>query len=151
MPRITSFLHCEHLRRYPWFREGRNLVEGTIVITGIEPMKLDDYVADVLMRDLVGHDRRPVCFLVYLWLSAEEQRRGRAVQISYQELAESIGVSKSSAQSAIGWLIRRRLLGVAKQSVTATPRYSVLTPWRREESGAKGRKKERPVEVEGIW
>lgn len=25
---------------------------------------IDDYVVDVLMRDLVGHDRRPVCFLV---------------------------------------------------------------------------------------
>ena len=24
---------------------------------------LDDYVTDVLMRDLVGHDRRPVSFL----------------------------------------------------------------------------------------
>jgi hypothetical protein len=24
---------------------------------------LDDYIVDVLMRDLVGHDRRPVSFL----------------------------------------------------------------------------------------
>ena len=23
------------------------------------------------MRDLVGHDRRPVAFLVYLWLAAQ--------------------------------------------------------------------------------
>lgn len=94
-------------------------------------LKLDDYVVDVLMRDLVGHDRRPVCFLAYLWLSSEEQRRGGAVQISYQELAESLGVSKSSAQSGVGWLIRRKLLARTKQTVTATPRYRVLTPWRR--------------------
>lgn len=26
---------------------------------------LDDYVVDTLMRDLVGHDHRPVSFLVY--------------------------------------------------------------------------------------
>ena len=93
--------------------------------------KLDPYVTDVLLRDLVGHDRRPASFLVYLWFTAEQQRRVSAVTISYQELAESIGISKSSAQSAVGWLIRRRLLAVTKSSVTATPADKVLTPWRR--------------------
>jgi hypothetical protein len=91
---------------------------------------LDAYVTDVLMRDLVGHDRRPVSFLVYLWLAAEQKRRNGAVRISYSELAESIGVSKSSAQSAVGWLVRRRLLAVAKENATATPRYTVLSPWK---------------------
>src|SRR6202451_2137581 len=92
-------------------------------------LALDPYLTDVLMRDLVGHDRRPVSFLVYLWLAAEQQRRNAAVQISYQELAECIGVSKSSAQSAVSWLVRRRLLAASKESVTATPRYAVLSPW----------------------
>jgi hypothetical protein len=91
---------------------------------------LDLYVTDVLLRDLVGHDRRPVSFLVYLWLAVEQQRRDAAVQISYQELAECIGVSKSSAQSAVSWLVRRRLLAVSKENVTATPRYTVLSPWK---------------------
>jgi hypothetical protein len=57
---------------------------------------IDDYVTDVLMRDLVGHDKRPVSFLVYLWLAAEQQRRSSAVQISYQELAESIGLARAA-------------------------------------------------------
>jgi hypothetical protein len=92
---------------------------------------LDDYITDVLMRDLVGHDRRPVAFLVYLWLAAEQKRRNGIVQVSYQELAESIGVSKSSAQAAVHWLCRRKLLGSSKQNATAVPRYAVLTPWRR--------------------
>jgi hypothetical protein len=91
---------------------------------------IDDYVTDTLMRDLVGHDRRPASFLVYLWLSAEQTRRGGDVEISYQELSESIGISKSSTQSAVSWLLRRKLLGVSRQSVTATPRYSVRMPWR---------------------
>jgi len=78
----------------------------------------------------VGHDRKPVSFLVYLWLTAEQQRRGAAVQISYSELAESVGVSKSSAQSAVGWLVRRRLLTAIKENATATPRYTVLSPWK---------------------
>jgi hypothetical protein len=90
----------------------------------------DDYVTDALMRDLVGHDKRPVSFLVYLWLASEEQRLGAAVQISYQELAESIGVSKSSAQTAVGWLVRRKLLSASKANATATPLYKVLSPWR---------------------
>ena len=94
-------------------------------------ISLDDYVFDVLLRDLVGHDRRPVCFLVYVWLAAESGRRGGVVEISYRELAESIGVSKSSVQGAVGWLLRRRLIGVNKASVTATPCYSVLSPWRK--------------------
>jgi hypothetical protein len=91
---------------------------------------LDFYVTDVLMRDLVGHDRRPVSFLVYLWLASEQERRDEAVQISYQELAECVGVSKSAAQSAVSWLVRRRLLAASKQNATATPRYSALRPWR---------------------
>src|SRR5262249_47440145 len=98
---------------------------------------LDDYITDVLMRDLVGHDRRPVAFLVYLWLAAEQKRRNAMVQISYQELAESIGVSKSSAQAAVGWLCRRKLLASTKANATAVPRYSVLTPWKRSSSGAR--------------
>jgi DNA-binding MarR family transcriptional regulator len=92
---------------------------------------LDDYVVDVLLRDLVGHDRRPVSFLVYLWLVTEQQRRKGTVQVSYRELAESIGVSKSSVQSAVNWLERRKLLTVSKEKSTATPCYTVLRPWKR--------------------
>ena len=92
---------------------------------------VDEYVTDVLMRDLVGHDRRPVSFLVYLWLAAEQQRRNVPVVVSYRELAESIGVSKSSAQSAVSWLIRRKLLLVKRANTTATPRYTVQSPWKR--------------------
>ena len=92
---------------------------------------LDHYVTDVLLRDLVGHDRSPVCFLIYVWLAAEQQKRKTPVQISYQDLAENIGVSKSSVQSAISWLAGRKLLAVTKKTVTATPVYSVLRPWRR--------------------
>ena len=33
-----------------------------------QPVTLDPYILDVLMRDLVGHDHTPSAFLVYLWL-----------------------------------------------------------------------------------
>lgn len=91
---------------------------------------IDDYITDVLMRDLVGHDRKPVSFLVYLWFAAEQARSRRDVQVSYQQLAESVGISKSSAQSAVGWLTKRKLLTVRKAALTATPVYRVQMPWR---------------------
>jgi hypothetical protein len=103
---------------------------------------LDDYVVDVLMRDLVGHDRRVVSFLVYLWFTSEqgkEQRKGQGVEASYRQIAECIGVSKSSAQAAVGWLIRRKLLASTKKTVTATPCYKVLAPWRDHEGRGRSR------------
>ena len=91
---------------------------------------LDDYITDVLMRDLVGHDHKPVSFLVYLWLAAEQGRAKTEVRASYQQIAESVGISKSSAQSAVRWLLRRKLLSVEKETATAIPVYTVRAPWR---------------------
>ncbi|MGP8252589.1 MAG: helix-turn-helix domain-containing protein [Terracidiphilus sp.] len=90
----------------------------------------DDYVLDTLMRDLVGHDHKPVSFLVYLWIAAEQERRGGAVCVSYREMAESIGVSKSSVQAAVAWLVKRKLLAARKENATATPAYTARMPWR---------------------
>jgi hypothetical protein len=92
---------------------------------------LDPYVHGTLLRDLVGHDHKPAAFLIYLWLYAEQERLGRPVAISYAGLAEDTGLSRSSSQSAIGWLIRRKMLCVSKETPTATPVYSVLRPWKR--------------------
>jgi len=91
---------------------------------------LDDYITETLMRDLVGHDRKPVSFLVYLWLAAEQAKTHDEVRASYQQVAESVGISKSSAQAAIGWLLKRKLLGVKRENATATPVYAVRSPWR---------------------
>ena len=93
-------------------------------------LMIDDYVIDVLLRDLAGHDRRPVSFFIYLWLAAAQTRAGADVRISFQDLAESVGVSKSAAQAAVRWLVRRRLLQATKANATAVPRYKVLTPWK---------------------
>ena len=91
---------------------------------------IDDYILDTLLRDLTGHDRRPAAYLTYLWLTGEQARRKAAVAISYGELAESTGLSRSSAQAAVGWLIRRKLLTSSKANATAVPEYTVLFPWR---------------------
>lgn len=86
----------------------------------------------VLMRDLVGHDHSPSAFLVYLHLWGECQRQSRnSVQTSHQEMAEAIGLSKSAVQKGIRCLVDRKLLRAHKATVTATPEYRVLRPWRR--------------------
>lgn len=109
-------------------------------MVGIAMPVLDDYIFDVLMRDLVGHDRKPAAFLVYLWLMAEQARRRAQVCVSYEQMAESIGISKSSAQSAVKWLARRKLIAVHKETATAAPNYRVLSPWReRGSAGARQR------------
>jgi Helix-turn-helix domain len=92
---------------------------------------LDPYVHGTLMRDLVGHDRKPAAFLVYLWLYAEQKRSGTSVTASHASLAEETGLSRSTSQTAIAWLARRKLISVSKEAVTATPVYAVQTPWRR--------------------
>lgn len=95
-------------------------------------MIVDDYVLRTLMRDLVGHDRAPAAFLVYLHLLAEAARSGhREVEQSYQDIANATGLSRSAAQGGVRVLLRRRLVAQTKSSPTATPRYGVLRPWRR--------------------
>ncbi len=91
---------------------------------------IDDYILDTLLRDLTGHDRKPAAFLVYLWLTGEQSRRRSPIAISYVELAQNTGLSRSSAQSGVRWLVRRKLLTATKANATAVPVYTVQFPWR---------------------
>ena len=94
--------------------------------------ELDPYVTDVLMRDLVGHDRVPSAFLVYLWLWRMSRGEGRdRVGASLQTIATQTGLSKSAIQAAVRRLARRRLVSAARASPTAAPVYEVHEPWRR--------------------
>jgi DNA-binding MarR family transcriptional regulator len=88
---------------------------------------MDCYVLDTLMRDLVGYDRRPSAFLVYLSLLAACGQRGAA--LSYAQLADRTGLSKRAVQAAVVALERRGLLGVERNGATGVPRYQVLSPW----------------------
>ena len=93
---------------------------------------LDPYVVDVLMRDLVGHDRSPSPFIVYLWLWRRTLGEDRSkVGASLQAIATETGLSKSSVQNAVRRLKRRKLVSAASDAVTAAPIYEVHTPWRR--------------------
>src|SRR3984893_13264533 len=95
-------------------------------------MTIDDYILDVLMRDLVGHDHAPAAFLVYLHLWSQTMgRRGKTARLSHQMVADATGLSKSAVQNGMRCLLRRHLVRVHRASVTAIPEYRILRPWNR--------------------
>jgi hypothetical protein len=93
---------------------------------------LDAYIIDVLMRDLIGHDRMPSAFVVYLWLWRQTKSRQRkSVGASLQTIASETGLSKSSVQNAVRWLASRGLVLARKGGPTEAPVYEVLETWTR--------------------
>ena len=98
--------------------------------SGMQHIAIDEYVIDVLLPDLTGHDRTPTAFLVYLilWtaLFREEQKR---VRLSLQQLSERTGLSKSAVQNAVRVLKRRGLIKVFKALPTAVPEYELVRHW----------------------
>jgi hypothetical protein len=95
-------------------------------------MQIDRYVIDTLMPDLVGHDRHPGAFLVYLyfWGRTRSEPEGW-LAIALREVAEGTGLSKRSVQMAIDRLVRRKLLSVRRAGITAVGDYRVERPWGR--------------------
>ena len=97
-----------------------------------ETIPIDNYVLDVLMRDIVGHDRRPAAYLVYLYLYGQAARaRWKPVPSSLRMLAEATGLSKSAVQTALELLRRRELIESTSDHATAVPKHRVLRHWRR--------------------
>ena len=97
-----------------------------------ETIPIDDYVLDVLMRDIVGHDRQPAAYLVYVWLYGQAARgKWKPVPASLRSLAEQTGLSKSAVQTALDLLRRRELIESESEHATALPRHRVLRHWRR--------------------
>lgn len=100
-------------------------------------MRLDPYIIDTLMRDLVAHSRSPAAFLVYLHLYRHTHGMGReSVAMSHSVLSEWIGLSKRTVQIALKHLLARHLIRRRKSKPTAVPIYTVLTPWVRKPGGS---------------
>jgi hypothetical protein len=98
----------------------------------VTTVPIDEYVLKSLMPDLVGHDRQPSAFLVYLHLLRLAHENGyESTQVALQDIAEATGLSKRAVQSALGWLAKRKLLSVSRANITAIPEYTVLRPWKR--------------------
>ena len=96
-----------------------------------QPLLLHPYAIDVLMRDLVGHDRAPSSFVVWLWLWRRTGADGRSgVSASLQTIATETGLSKSAVQDAVRRLVGRALLSAEPTGPTSPPRYVVHEPWK---------------------
>jgi hypothetical protein len=98
--------------------------------SAVQHIPIDEYVVDVLLPDLTGHDHAPTAFLVYIVLGTAlyraEQKR---IALSLQKLSEGTGLSKSGVQSAIRMLKRRGLIKVFSAHPTAVPEYELVRHW----------------------
>jgi len=97
----------------------------------VRQFRVDAYLVETLMPDLVLHDRQPSAFLVYLYLWYRSSGKGAPVRASHQDMVNATGLSKSAVQGAVRTLVRRRLLRASRDGVTAVPAYTVVRPWRR--------------------
>ena len=98
----------------------------------MEQVRIDRYVVETLMRDLVGHDRTPSAFVVYLFLWTRTfGAKAKSVRISHKAIADETGLSKSAVQAALSHLRRRRLLKTSRESITAIPEHVLARPWRK--------------------
>jgi hypothetical protein len=96
-----------------------------------DEISIDAYVVDTLMADLIGHDRAPSAFAVYLLLWRRSLGAGEAsVRTSLRDIAEGTGLSKRGVQEALSVLARRKLVSITRQSITDVPVYTVRRPWR---------------------
>ena len=96
-----------------------------------ETIPVDDYVLDVLMRDIIGHDRQPAAYLVYLYLYGRAARaKWKPVAASLRSLADETGLSKSAVQTGLDLLRRRELIESESDHATAVPTHRVRRHWR---------------------
>jgi hypothetical protein len=97
-----------------------------------QTVSIDDYVLDILMRDLIGHDQQPAAYLVYLYLYGQAARKKwKPVVASLRTLADATGLSKSAIQIGLANLRRRELIVTTREHATATSRHRVLRHWRK--------------------
>jgi hypothetical protein len=93
-------------------------------------IEIDEYVLDVLLPDLAGHDHSPAAVLVYLVLwTALYRLAQRRVTMSLRQLSEATGLSKSAVQAAMRLLKRRGLVTVKMATPTSTPEYELVRHW----------------------
>lgn len=96
----------------------------------MERLSVDAYVVDVLMPDLVGHDRRPATFVVYLFLLRQAAKARRdTISVSLQTIATKTGLSKSTVQTALRHLRRRKLLDPTITATVVAPARRIMRPW----------------------
>jgi hypothetical protein len=98
----------------------------------VDTVKLDLYAVETLMPDLVGHDRHPSAFIVFLYLWSKTLGAQKpTASLSHQTIADGTGLSKRAVQQALRTLTRRRLVAARRSGPTAIIEYTVQRPWAR--------------------
>ena len=83
-------------------------------------------------QGVISTNTSPSAFLVYLFLWRLTHGAGSATaQVALRDVAENTGLSKRGVPSALSWLVKRKLIAVARASITAIPVYTVNRPWLR--------------------
>ena len=100
-------------------------------VTSSERQGVDAYVLDALMPDLVGHDRRPAAFILYLFLWRKTRGGTRPAVLSLSMLSDGTGLAKRSVQTALQHLVRRDLVGSRRSTPTSAPTISLRCHWRK--------------------
>jgi predicted transcriptional regulator len=100
-------------------------------MSSTDRIAVDAYVIDSLMPDLVGHDRRPAAFIVYLYLWRRTRGGARPVVTSLSMLADGTGLSKRSTQTALQHLERRDLVSTRRTNATSAATVVLRAHWRR--------------------
>jgi hypothetical protein len=101
-------------------------------VRAVPNVSVDAYVFDVLMADLIAHDRQPSAFVLYLaiWRLTDGGKK-KSAPISLRALSEQTGLSKRAIQDASDRLERRQLISIERQMPTAVPVYRLHKPWER--------------------
>jgi hypothetical protein len=95
-------------------------------------LTFDPYLLDGLLPDLVGHDRRPSAFIVYLHLFRRACGQANwSIRLSHQSISDATGLSRSAVQAALAHLQQRQLIASSRAHPTAVPLHRVLRPWTR--------------------
>jgi hypothetical protein len=113
----------------------------------VADLGVDAYVFDVLMADLIAHDRQPSAFVLYLaiWRLTDGGKK-KSAPISLRTLSEQTGLSKRAIQDAADRLERRQLISIERQMPTAVPVYRLHKTWLRKE-GSKAQRLKGPEDA----
>jgi len=105
-------------------------IVGSIQVAAPERVSVDAYVIDSLLADLVGHDRRPGAFVLFLFLWRKTRGGARPAVLSLRMMTDGTGLAKRTVQQSLQHLERRGLVSSRRATATAAPALQLHCQWR---------------------
>ena len=101
-----------------------------ITIAMVRKAPLDDYLVETLLPDLIGHDRSPSAFLVYLKLWHMAGGPGARLQTSLPRLRWKRACRNPRSRQRCAICAGAAISPAGAASPTAVPIHTVNAPWR---------------------